>query len=94
VVVTKRGSGRSASGKALPTITVRYDPAYEFDFRTTRETTPRVPRAGGTRRPAPGSTRPTRAPARAGSRARGLGRRRAKRRPAPAPSAPPVSGYR
>ncbi len=32
VVVTKRGSGRSASGKTLPTITISHDPAYEFEF--------------------------------------------------------------
>lgn len=32
VVVLARGSGRSASGATLPTITITHDPAYEFNF--------------------------------------------------------------
>ncbi len=32
VIMTVRGSGQSASGAALPTITVTYSPSYEFHF--------------------------------------------------------------
>lgn len=32
VVVVERGSGKSASGAALPTLMFRYSPSYEFEF--------------------------------------------------------------